>query len=81
MIRKTFPQQLYLPPRDRPHWQPPDPSRWDLLYLSWGLRWYGEFPIPTSRHEGWNYLVILQGSPTVLINGAPRKAGPGMAYI
>ncbi len=70
-----------LPPQGRPRWMPRDPAGWELLYLSWGLRWMGEHPIPLARHEGWVYAVILEGSPSVLINGRARPTRRGEVLI
>ena len=60
---------------------PHDPAGWELLYLSWGLRWMGEHPIPLAMHEGWVYAVILEGVPTVLIRGRPRPTRRGEVFI
>lgn len=70
-----------LPPQGRPRWMPRDPAGWELLYLSWGLRWMGEHPIPLARHEGWVYAVILEGTPAVLIGGRPRPTRRGDVFI
>ena len=60
---------------------PRDPAGWELLYLSWGLRWMGEHPIPLAMHEGWVYAVILEGAPTLLIRGRPRSTKRGDVFI
>ena len=70
-----------LPPQGRPRWMPCDPAGWELLYLSWGLRWMGENPIPLARHEGWVYAVILEGTPSILINGRARPTHRGDIFI
>ena len=60
---------------------PKDPEGWELLYLSWGLRWMGDNPISSAMHDGWAYSVVLEGSPTILINGVSRKTKPGTVII
>ena len=60
---------------------PRDPAGWELRYLSWGLRWMGEHPIPLAMHEGWVYAVICEGSPTVLIQDHPRRTQVGDVFI
>ena len=60
---------------------PRDPAGWELLYLSWGLRWMGEHPIPLAMHEGWVYALILEGSPKALIQGCLRPTRRGDVFI
>ena len=72
---------LTVPPKGRPYWLPARPSTLDLNYLSWGYRWYGDAPIPPSRHEGWHYFVVLEGSPILLINGRTLRPSPGVLTI
>lgn len=81
MTEKTFPRQIFLPPQGRPRWQPRDPAGWELLYLGWGRRWFGDNPIPPAMHEGWVYCAILEGTPRAVINGAARKTGAGHVFI
>lgn len=70
-----------LPPQGRPRWMPRDPAGWELLYLSWGLRWMGEHPIPLARHEGWVYAVVLEGSPSVQLDERVQPARRGDVFI
>lgn len=58
-------KKLYLPPTGRPHWIPPPSAKVELLYLGWGNRWFARHPIPISRHDGWVYIVIKAGKPTL----------------
>ena len=81
MTEKTFPRRIFLPPEGRPRWLPQDPAGWELLYLGWGLRWYGENPIPPAMHEGWVYCAIPEGSPQAIINGRARKTCQGNVFI
>ncbi|MCX7006020.1 MAG: hypothetical protein NTY53_02005 [Kiritimatiellaeota bacterium] len=81
MSEKAIPRCIMLPPQGRPRWMPRDPAGWELLYLSWGLRWMGEHPISLARHEGWVYAVILEGTPAVLIDSRPRPTRRGDVLI
>ncbi len=81
MIEITPDRRLLLPPKGRPHWHAAQTSTFDLLYLSWGYRWYGNEPIEPSLHEGWHYFVVLEGSPTLLIQGRKLKTHPGFVCI
>jgi AraC-like DNA-binding protein len=81
MSAADIPRGIMLPPQGRPRWMPRDPAGWELLYLSWGLRWMGEHPIPLAMHDGWVYAVILEGAPTVLIRGRPRATQRGDVFI
>src|SRR5580700_682446 len=47
------------------------PAPFELSYLSWGRRRYGDCPIEPAMHEGWHYFVVLAGSP-ILAVGAKR---------
>jgi AraC-like DNA-binding protein len=55
-----------LPP-GRPRWLCPSSAHLDLLYLSWGQRFYGRKPLPLSFNPGWPYVLVLDGSPTLLL--------------
>jgi AraC-like DNA-binding protein len=74
-------RQLHLPPKDRPYWLPTPQSRFELNYLSWGYRWYGIAPIAPSLHEGWHYFLVLEGTPTALIQGRSLRLRPGSVCI
>jgi AraC-like DNA-binding protein len=71
MEAARIPRQTILPPLGRPRWQMKENDQLDLIYLSWGARWMGNHPIAVARHEGWVYIVVSAGTPTVeLCNGA-----------
>jgi AraC-like DNA-binding protein len=74
-------RQLHLPPKDRPYWLPTPQSGFELNYLSWGYRWYGVAPIAPSLHEGWHYFVVLEGTPTLLVQGRSLRLRPGTVCI
>jgi AraC-like DNA-binding protein len=74
-------RQLFLPPKGRPHWLPSQASGFELLYLSWGYRWYGNAPIEPSLHEGWHYFVVLEGSPTLYVGARKLRTKPGLVCI
>src|SRR5690606_10104246 len=42
-------------------------------YLAWGARQYGTSPVSQSRHDGWMYVVIESGSPTLVRNEKREK--------
>jgi AraC-like DNA-binding protein len=70
-----------LPPLGRPRWMPEDPAGAELLYLSWGVRWMGDHPIPLARHEGWVYAVVLEGQPLLRFENSKRRTRPGDVFI
>src|SRR5688572_23978143 len=74
-------RQLLLPPKDRPHWLPVGAAGFELGYLSWGYRWYGDSPIEPTQHDGWHYFVVVEGSPTLLIQGRRLPTRPGMVCV
>ncbi len=53
----------------------------ELVYLAWGKRRYGVQPIPLSDNTGWNYTVILSGSPTVHADAAELRMRAGELAI
>jgi AraC-like DNA-binding protein len=59
----SFSKALHLPPPGRPRWTASNMSHLDLLYLGWGQRFFGQHPIPISRHEGWIYAIVQKGNP------------------
>jgi AraC-like DNA-binding protein len=75
------PRRLQLPPKGRPHWLPDEPESFDLGYLAWGYRWFGTSPIEPSRHGGWHYFMVLEGSPTLLVGTRRIRTAPGRAYL
>jgi AraC-like DNA-binding protein len=75
------PKHLYLPAPDRSYWQAPPRSDSPLLYLAWGRRDFARHAIPASTHEGWVCAVMLEGAPTVLLDGRPHRLAPGHAVL
>lgn len=79
---------FYLPEPGSPHWLPQGEPAGGLLYLAWGRRFYGRYPIPLRLHHGWTYMVVLSGHPTLLVGDSMRRtatgslivAGPDVAY-
>ncbi|HRJ71873.1 MAG TPA: helix-turn-helix transcriptional regulator [Terrimicrobiaceae bacterium] len=77
-----------LPPPGRPHWRPQKIEEYDLLYLAWGRRKYGDNPATVSLHDGWTYLAVISGSPVLVRPGLRRRLhreeavviDPGCAY-
>lgn len=74
-------RHLYLPAPDRSFWQAPPRSDSPLLYLAWGRRDFGRQAIPASTHEGWVCAVILEGTPTLLLDGRPHRMAPGHVVL
>jgi AraC-like DNA-binding protein len=58
---------------------PPPP--FELSYLSWGRRHYGEPPIEPMIHDGWHYFVVLSGNPSLNVHGKDVVTGPGVISI
>ncbi len=58
---KSYPIALTLPPRKYSYWKPSQNFPDTLLYLSWGKRLFGKNPIPTTKHQGWAYMIVTSG--------------------
>ena len=76
--RRTDP--AYRPPPGGSAWAD-DPRRSPLLYLAWGLRRYGDTPLPLRRRFDWIYVAPRSGEPTVVINGVRRRLPAGRCLI
>lgn len=76
-----YPRRTMLPPKGRPVWQPRDPGRAELRFLSWGLRWFGDHPIPPAMHDGWVYALIVEGAPRLVVKGRPRATRAGTVFV
>lgn len=72
-----LPKVLHLPPPGRPRWVCPESAQLDLLYLAWGHRFYGQHPIPVSRHPGWHYVLVKRGRPTLILEHHRKTLNPG----
>jgi AraC-like DNA-binding protein len=81
MSGKTYPRHLYLPPAGRPRWLPRDPDAWDLLYLSWGRRWFRDNPIPIAMHDGWVYVAVLDGAPQLVTDSGTQRIRAGSVIV
>ncbi len=81
MARPLVGVSLSVPPKGRPYWLPTRTTPFELSYLSWGYRWYGDAPIKPSRHDGWHYVVVLEGSPTLLVRGRTLQPPAGVLTI
>jgi AraC-like DNA-binding protein len=57
------------------------PSVCELGYLSWGRRHYGEPPLSPRTHEGWHYFLVLQGTPSLTVDGEQVFMQPLQASI
>ena len=74
-------RELFLPPPGRPNLKLGERTDFDLLYLSWGRREYGPSPVPVSMHDGWTYMGLIEGAPTLLLGDRPVGLRPGDAFI
>jgi AraC-like DNA-binding protein len=80
-VRSTISKTLHLPPSGRPRWVCPIESQIELLYLAWGHRFFGRHPIPLSRHDGWLYVAVRRGKPTLLLENQKVSLEPGDVVI
>jgi len=81
MKAQNVPRCIMLPPLGRPCWMPQNPVGADLLYLSWGVRWMGDHPIPLAMHQGWVYAVILKGTPVLCLKNNQHPTRSGDVFI
>ena len=57
------------------------PHPFELSYLSWGRRYYGNPPIEPTGHEGWHYFLTLAGKATLVFDGREVQTEPGLISI
>lgn len=84
MARLPYPNIRYAdyqPPKGHPLCRVFRPQPFELAYLSWGHRWYGDAPAEPQPHDGWHYFVVLAGNPVLLVNGGRIATRPGFASI
>ncbi|MBI4027261.1 MAG: helix-turn-helix transcriptional regulator [Verrucomicrobia bacterium] len=55
--------------------------RSDLVYLAWGLRNYRRSPTVPPPQNAWSYIVVLQGSPTIVFKNQPHRLSPNQAVL
>jgi len=67
-------QQTYNPPAGRPGWSSPSPTEFDLLYLAWGWRRYGQTPQIPMRRNGWLYFTTTSGHPSLITPESARRS-------
>lgn len=72
---------LYLPEPGSPHWLPGGKPSGGLLYLAWGRRFYGRYPIPRRLHHGWTCMAVLSGHPVLLVGESTRRTAPGSLIV
>lgn len=53
----------------------------ELSYLSWGYRQFGDGPVAPNMHEGWHYFVVLSGTPDLLVADKVIRTKPGMISV
>ena len=57
------------------------PQPFEVSYLSWGRRHYGEPRIEPTTHEGWHYFLVLAGRPSLVVNGKEIATESGSISI
>jgi len=57
------------------------PQQFELSYLSWGSRRYGEIPVVPKKSEGWHYFLVVSGRPIMILNGKKIVTEPGVLTI
>lgn len=62
-------RRLVLPAADRAFWRAPAGFAGPLQYLAWGTRQDESGPANESRLEGWSYVVVESGNPTLVRAG------------
>ena len=71
----------YQPPKGHPLCWVFQAKPFELAYLSWGNRWYGDAPANARAHDGWHYFVVLAGTPALHVNGRTLPTRPGFVSI
>lgn len=71
----------YRPPDGHPLCRVFQPQPFELAYISWGRRWYGEAPAEPQPHDGWHYFAVLSGNPVLVVNGRRHVTRPGFVSI
>ena len=71
----------YRPPKGHPLCWVFKAKPFDLAYLSWGHRWYGDAPANARAHDGWHYFVVLSGAPDLHVNGEWLPTRPGLVSL
>lgn len=70
------------PPRGRRPWLiPPKPLDQRLKYLAWGLRRYGDNPLPKALQAGFTYIYLVEGNPVIECGDCAVACEPGMFFI
>lgn len=57
------------------------PIPFEICYLSWGRRRYGDAPLAAVMSEGWHYFVVLRGSPSLMIGDKRVRLSAGTVNI
>lgn len=57
------------------------PVPFEVCYLSWGRRRYGDAPLAAVMSEGWHYFVVLRGTPSLVVGEKRIKLSPGLVNI
>jgi len=71
----------YQPPKGHPLCWVFKAKPFELAYLSWGHRWYGDAPANARSHDGWHYFVVLAGTPALHVNGRILPTKPGLVSV
>jgi len=57
------------------------PVPFEVCYLSWGKRHYGDAPLAAVMSEGWHYFVVLSGAPLLLVGNKRIRVQAGTVNI
>lgn len=79
--KADFARTLILPPADRAFWQPAATDPRPLLYLAWGERQFGATPIARHRHHGWVYVLVDEGTPTLIREHRADRLATGTLVV
>jgi len=68
-------------PGGSPFRRPPEVAPLELAHLSCGHRWPDAPHWPAPAGASWRYLVVVDGSPVLLVGGETLAVGPGAALV
>jgi len=76
------PQHMVIVPLpNRLAWTRPEGSSLKLLYLNWGIRYYGRQPSPLQDIRIWYYVVIRKGTPRLVAGRQELQLQPREVVI
>ncbi len=72
---------LFLPAKDRSYWRKDPGCDLPLLYLAWGHRNFFKDPIPVTSHEGWVFMLVEKGWPTLWVKEESVPMAPNSIVL